>query len=82
MVTFLLTLTKQQVSSVCLVLKRMLKSNPNKTTKNEIGVVKKEVLNSKKFGTPRLFSHVVSQHPLPKGGRDVALHYLAIEAGE
>ena len=63
-------------------IKRMLKSNPNKTTKNEIGVVEKEVLNSKKFGTLRLFSHVVSQRPLPKGGRGVALHYLAIEAGE
>ena len=61
----------------------MLKSNSNKTTKKTgIGVVKKGVLNSKKFSTLRLFSHVVSQHLLPEGGRGVALHYLAIEADE
>ena len=64
-------------------IKRMLKSNPNKTTKNEIGVVEKKTgLNSKKIGTLRLFSHVVSQHLLPEGGHGVALHYLAIEADE
>ena len=56
-------------------IKRMLKSNPNKTTKNEIGVVEKEVgSNSKKFGTLRLFSHIVSQRLLPKGGRGDTLH--------
>ena len=61
----------------------MLKSNPDKTTRNEIGVVEKKTgLNSKKIGTLRLFSHIVSQRPLPKGGRGGALHYLAIEAGE
>ena len=43
---------------------------------------KKSARTQKKFGTLRLFSHVVSQRPLPKGGRGVALHYLAIEAGE
>ena len=48
----------------------------------KLELLKKEVLNSKKFGTLRLFSHVVSQRPLPKGGRGGALHYLAIEAGE
>ena len=70
------------ITPLAATIKRMLKSNSNKTTKTGIGVVKKEVLNSKKFSTLRLFSHVVSQHLLPEGGRGVALHYLAIEADE
>ena len=64
------------------VIKKNAQKQPKQNNKNEIGVVEKEVMNSKKFGTLGLFSHVVSQRPLPKGGRGVALHYLAIEAGE
>ena len=39
----------------------------------------KKDLNSKKIGTLRLFSHIVSQRLLPKGGRGAALHYLDIK---
>jgi len=40
--------------------KKNAQKQPKQNNKNEIGVVEKEVLNSKKFGTLRLFSHVVS----------------------
>ena len=62
--------------------KKCSKATQTKRQETETGVVEKEVLNSKKFCTLRLFSHVVAQHFLPEGGHGVALHYLAIEADE
>ena len=37
---------------------------------------------TKKNGTPRLFSHTVSQRLLPKGGRGKALHLSSHLTGE
>ena len=52
------------------IVKRMLKRN---TKKNEIEVAEKDP-DSKKIGTLRLFSHIVSQRLLPKGGRGETIH--------
>ena len=53
----------------------MLKRNTKKRNMR----LMKNTRTQKKIGTLRLFSHIISQHLLPKGGRGEALHYLDIK---
>ena len=52
----------------------MLKRNTKK--KHEVD---EKYPDPKQIGTLRLFSHIISQHLLPKGGHGEALHYLDIK---
>ena len=54
----------------------MLKRNTKKRRNMRL---MKKTRTPKKIGTLRLFSHIISQCLLPKGGRGEALHYLDIK---
>ena len=59
-----------------LILKRNAQKKHKKKKKHEVD---EKDPDPKKIGTLRLFSHIISQRLLPKGGRGEALHYLDIK---